>query len=505
MPLKSGAASTLSFAEYLETFKSKLHHLFHERTDLNQLSVKRGMPPFVLREIMSCNPLATYIPQQYGGRGGYIHEGLAVTAAASYESLPLSLGFGINWALFLQPVIKYGQEVAKKPVLDNFITQQKMGGLMITEPGHGSDALHMKTSYTEKNDNFHLQGTKHWAGLTGWADYWLLTARKKNNAGDLGRDIDFFICDVSAPNQNIVVEEFYENLGIYLLPYGRNRIDVQIPKQQKLIPRSSGIKMMLDLLHRSRMQFPGMGMGFVQRMLDEAVNHCRERHVGGRSLFNYDQVQQRLSALQSAYTVCNAMCLNSSRKADLNNDLAPIGLEANAVKTYLTDLMQSSAQSLLQLVGAQGYKLNHIAGRAIVDSRPFQIFEGSNDILYIQIGEAIQKQIQKAKDSNLFNLLNKLELTNFAAERIKKLTDFKLTPQLPQRKLNELGQIISRIAAMNLVIKLGNESFNKDLITSSIAHIEQELSALFGHFSRNHKETYIDGYTENGSWLSCHG
>ena len=82
--------------------------------------------------------------------------------------------------------------------------------------------------------------------------------------------------------------------------------------------------------------------------------------------FNYDQVQQRLSALQSAYTICNAMCLNSSRKADLKNDLAPLGLEANSVKTYLTDLMQNAAQSLLQLVGAKGYRLNHIAGRAIV-------------------------------------------------------------------------------------------------------------------------------------------
>ncbi len=503
MSLTSANTVIQPFSEYLESFKHKLHQLFHQRTDLNELSIKRGMPPFVLREIMSCNPLATYIPKEYGGRGGYISEGLAITAAASYESLPLSLGFGINWALFLQPVIKYAQEIAKKPVLDDFIHQQKMGGLMITEPGHGSDALHMKTAYTEDEESYHLQGTKHWAGLTGWADYWLLTARKQNETGELGRDIDFFICDVSAPNQQIVVEEFYENLGIYLLPYGRNRINVQIPKVQKLVPHSSGIKMMLDLLHRSRMQFPGMGMGFIHRMLDEAVSHCRNRYVSGRSLFNYDQVQQRLSALQAAYTVANAMCLNSSKKADLSNDLASIGLEANSVKTYLTDLMQNTAQSLLQLVGAQGYRLNHIAGRAIVDSRPFQIFEGSNDILYIQIGEAIQKHIQRAKDSNLYNLLSDLDLTSLAADRLKKFTNFALQPQLPQRKLSELGQIFSRISAMNLVIKLGNENFNSGLIKSSITHIEQEISALFGHFSHQNNESYIEHLTEDSSWLAC--
>ncbi len=81
------------------------------------------------------------------------------------------------------------------------------------------------------------------------------------------------------------------------------------------------------------------------------------------------------------------MCANSSEKAGLDDDLVPHGMEANAVKSVVTDLMQDAAQSLLQLVGAKAYKINHIAGRGTADSRPFQIFEGSNDILYAQISE----------------------------------------------------------------------------------------------------------------------
>lgn len=491
------------FPQFIQEFKDQLKHLFYTRSDINQLSIKRGMPPFILREIMSSTPLATYIPKQYGGRGGHIHEGLALAAAASYESLPLSLGFGINWALFLQPVGKYGEEQIKAKVFSDFLKNQKMGGLMITEPDFGSDALHMKSSYTTGKDHYHLQGTKHWAGLTGWADYWLLTARHKNKNGKLKRDIDFFICDVSDPAQNIVVEEFYENLGVYLLPYGRNHIDVKIPSGQKLVPQSTGIKMMLDLLHRSRMQFPGMAMGFLQRMLDEAVQHCQQRQVGGKSLFNYDQVQQRISHLQSAYTICSAMCFNSSQKAGVENNLAPHGLEANAVKTYVTDLMQSSAQSLLQLVGAKGYRLDHIAGRAIVDSRPFQIFEGSNDILYIQIAEAIQKQLQQAKQTNLFDFLHRHELTEHAAERLKKYLNFELQQPLSQRKLTELGIIISRVIGMNMVIKLAVSGFQKELIDNALSNIQQEISALMGNFRTGNVTDYIEGYAETESWFEC--
>ncbi|MDZ7681548.1 MAG: acyl-CoA dehydrogenase family protein [Fodinibius sp.] len=72
-------------------------------------------------------------------------------------------------------------------------------------------------------------------------------------------------------------------------------------------------------------------------------------------------------------------------------------LTANAIKTYTTDLMQQAAQSLLQLTGAKGYRLDHIAGRALIDSRPFQIFEGSNDILYQQISESVLKNMRKLK------------------------------------------------------------------------------------------------------------
>jgi len=498
---------TLSYSPFnlfLEDFKKKLHQLFYIRSDINQLSIKRGLPPYMLREIMSSNPLATYIPTQYGGRGGHIHEGLALAAAASYESLPLSLGFGINWALFLQPVGKYAEEEAKQPVFNGFLQDRKMGGLMITEPDFGSDALHMQSSYTDEDDHFHIQGTKHWAGLTGWADYWLLTARKKTADGKLLRDIDFFISDSNAPDQNIVVEEVYENLGIYMLPYGRNKLDVKVPKLQKLKPHSTGIKMMLDLLHRSRMQFPGMGMGFLQRMLDEAVAHSQDRSVGGKSLFSYDQVQQRISRLQSAYTICSAMCLNSSRKAGVENNLAPHGLEANAVKTYVTDLMQSSAQSLLQLVGAKGYRLNHIAGRAIVDSRPFQIFEGANDILYIQIAEAIQKKMLKSKQRNLFSFLSTYDLTARAAVSLKDMLNFNLKRQLSQRKLTELGEIVSRIVATDLVISLSDSGFQKDLIQNAMMNLRQEISTLVNGYKQDNTSIYNDGYKEQKSWFDCY-
>lgn len=491
---------TAEFDVFLEKYRADLRHAFHVRSDVDRLSLDRGVPPHVMRRIRASDPFAVYIPEQFGGRGGHIREGLAVLAASSYESLALSLTFGINWALFLQPVAKYGQQEIKAPIFKRFLRDKDMGGLMITEPDYGSDALSMQTSYVEEEDAYHIQGTKHWGGLTGWADFWLLTARQKTDSG-LQRDIDFFVCDVNDPRQHIEVEEYFENLGLYMIPYGRNRIDVHVPKTHRLQPKRTGIMMMLDLLHRSRMQFPGMGMGFLQRLLDEALEHCKQRMVGGARLFSYDQVQQRLARIQAAFTVCSAMCRYSSENAHLDRDLMRKGLVANAIKTVITDLMQDASQSLLQLVGAKGYRLNHIAGRATVDSRPFQIFEGSNDILYQQITESVLKQMRKVKENSLFEHLSTQELTDRASDHFRDMLSFEVDFSLPQRKLVELGRAIARIISMQFVLELGDRGFRSDLVAGAVAVLKQDVSGLLCSYKEAHLADVVDEYDGESNWL----
>jgi len=491
-----------AFDVLLHDLKNKMKSVYHQRSTVDDLAIRRGMPPFVMREIMSANPFSAIIPKEYGGLGGDVKESIALMSAASYESLALSLTFGINMALFLQPVIKSGQEASKKQVMKRFVEKGNMGGLMITEPDFGSDALSMKTNFKDQGSHYQLNGTKHWAGLTGWADYWLLTARKDTGDGKLARDIDFFVCDVTQPEQHIVVEEYFENLGLYQIPYGRNKIDVEIPKVQKLEPENSGVKMMLDLLHRSRMSFPGMAMGFIQRMLDEAITHCQQRFVGGKSLLKYDQVQQRLAELQSRFTICSAMCVNSSGKAGLKNDLSGIGIEANSVKSIATDMMQAASQTLLQLVGAKGYKLNHIAGRSTVDSRPFQIFEGSNDMLYSQISEAVLKLMRKSKFDNLLDFFRDFDLTQKASEVVKDLVNFKIDLNMPQRKMVELGQVIGRIVSVDQVLELSNKGFDAKLTDNAIEYLRQEITSILSAFKYNNKVQVIEDYKYDSNWLN---
>ncbi len=495
-------AEHIPFLDFLTSFKKTLKHAFYESDNIEKFIQKRGFPTLVLRDIMATNPLSVGIPKEYGGRGTEVKECLGMLEAASYESLPLSLTFGINIALFLEPVAKYAQEGVKENVFNRFLTQQNMGGLMITEPDYGSDALNMQTSNVKKDSYYHIQGTKHWQGLTGMADYWLITSRQKHENGELGRDIDFFICDVQQPKQHIQVEEYYNNIGLYPIPYGKNIIDIQVPEQFKLEPESTGLKLMMDLLHRSRFHFPGMGMGFIHRMLDEAINHCTTRYIGGKPLMALDQVKHQISRIQSAFTICSAMCTRSAGFSGIENNLAAEAIEANSMKAYITDLMQESAQTLTQLSGANGYKTESIGSRGIVDSRPFQIFEGSNEMLYSQISEVVLKLMNRHKTMNLAAFLKDFKLTNNVADHFKSILNFTVDLKMKQRKSVDLGKIISRIVSANLVEELGVKGFRQDLIKNSIETMKHEISILVSSYLFQTRVSPIEDYKDTSSWLS---
>ncbi len=492
------------FKSFVQGVQTSLRNVILENPELETVNHLEGLPRELLNQILEPGPLSVFIPTEYGGMGDEPAQCLTLLEAISYESIAVGLMIGINGSLFLEPVAKYGHEEAKKRVFDQFLNHKKLGGLMITEPDFGTDALAMQTAYTEQKPGYKLKGTKHWGGLTGLADFWLVTGRKAKESGKLSRDIDLFICENSQPGQKIEVEEYYHKLGLFLIPYGLNKIDLELPDSAKLIPKSSGVKLMMDLLHRSRLRLSGIGIGFIKRMLDEALTHCNERYVGGKSLLAYDQVEHRLSQLQAWHTINSALCFYATRVSDVKNDLTSFGLQANSSKAVLTDMMQESAQSLLQLVGAKGFRRDHIAGRAIVDSRPFQIFEGSNDVMYSQIADAVLKEMKKLKEPNFREFLNHFSLTEKISDYFKEMLNFKIESDLVQRKRVVLGKIASRLITAEFVLDMANAGFRKDLIDNALQVIRHTIAELTSSFTHLQPVSIVEDYLEGGDWKNVY-
>ncbi len=493
---------TLAFNEFIGDLKQTLHEVFEVYNHDEAGFHARRFPQDMLKKIMDHVPLSVGIPSEYGGRGAKPKECMSLLQAASYESIPLTLIFGINIALFCEPFGKYGQKSIKQQIFDKFLMEQHMGGLMITEPEHGSDALNMKTAYNQtENGHYHLAGIKHWQGLTGMADYWLVAARKKTSSGALGRDVDLFVTEDHVTDQHINVRELYKNNGLYPIPYGLNQIDINIPETHRLIPETTGIKMLMDILHRSRLQFPGMAIGFIKRTLDDATRHCNERIIRGNPLLQFDQVKAMLTELETSFTICSAMCFRSSSSTSIDHDLALSGIEANTFKAVVSDLMQQSAQIYMQLLGGKGYRIKSMGSRAIMDSRPFQIFEGPNDMLFTQLAEMMMKMMKKSKENNLLVFMKNYDLSKNAAKCFAKDINIILEKGIPQRKLVILGQAMAKVILGDHLMSMANNGFNPSMITNCMDRLRRDVSNLINNYNEQSSICPSEGYNESSSWL----
>lgn len=489
---------------FIKAYQAELKNILAVHPEIETTNYLQGLPRKLLEEILRSQPLSLFIPESFGGRGAETYQRLALLEAVSYESIAVGLMMGINGSLFLEPVTKYAQEEAKTEIYKSFLTRPSLGGLMITEPDFGTDALSMQTSYSQTGNAFHIKGSKHWGGLTGLADFWIVTGRKQKQNNKLARDIDLFIVDRTKPEQNISVDEYYHKLGLFLIPYGLNNIDATVPTSAKLIPQTSGLKLMMDLLHRSRLRLSAIGLGFIRRMLDEAVNHCQERYVGGKSLLAYDQVQHRISLLQASFTISSAMCHYTAQVSSISNDLTSYGLQANAAKAILTDMMQDAAQSLLQLTGAKGYRRDHIAGRSVTDSRPFQIFEGSNDVMYSQVADIVLKQMKSCNSRNLYTFLGQHELTTNAANHFKDTINLNLDFSSVQRARVVLGKVIAKLITANFTYDLYETGFRKDLVDNALEVIGNDLAVTMRSLTHSGLVGVVENYNENGDWKRFH-
>jgi len=195
------------------------------------------------------------------------------------------------------------------------------------------------------------------------------------------------------------------------------------------------------------------------------------------------------------------MCAKSTQISGIDKDLSLSGIHANSMKALVTDMMQEAAQTLVQVSGAKGYRISHIGGRGIMDSRPFQIFEGSNEMLYTQISEGILKDMKKKKTTHLASYLALNPCTENAAKIYQSVFDFTMDTSLSQRKMIDFGKIIARVVTVNDLLDLNNAGFNQGITDNTIELVRQDIVSLLASMN-HHKGTLAqEDMTTKTDWM----
>ena len=357
-----------------------------------------GYPPDFLRGLLRYGGLTALFHRESTARGN-----LEIIRAAASRSVELALSLGIVVSLFTDPVRRFAPELWRDQLEEGFLTRGWLGGMMITEPGCGTDMLACRTEYRMAADGPVLAGMKHWAGLTALADFWLVLARDGNDGtGFRFPSLNFYVC--RATPESFVLLKRYGSAGLRSIPYGMTRIEA---REGVLGPLLSGSKtdrfrQIHSILHRSRISIAALVCGACARMAEDIRRHVRDRMVFGKPLESYGQVQARLAEIDAARditAVLHEVACHEAEEADRPGSEGVPAQTANVVKVVGTDLAFAAANSASQLLGGESYRTDTYIGRAAADLRPFRIFEGSNDVLCDAIAQAVEKTTMTGGES----------------------------------------------------------------------------------------------------------
>lgn len=404
----------------------------------------------LLRDFLQLGPLHYFIPTSLGGRLERVESYLEVVETTSYYSVPLGLTLGISGTLFLQPMVKFSRPEVRDPVVRDFLESPALGGIMITEPTGGTDIFGLNTTYTQDGEKLRLQGAKCWGGLTGRAGHWLVAARLKRGDRITKRLNLLYVPLVS---EGVEVRTYFDALGLQPITYGQTHYEgVELPAAHIVAPEGqSGLRAIYDTLFRTRLGMPAIAAGLCKRLVHEVEERAEGRWAFGQKISQYDQVQFRISGLRGLAVLNHRLWRFTGGWMNDHADVSGDYTLVNAAKILSSETMQTAADSALQIFASAGYKRNHLVGRAYVDTRPFQIFEGSNDVLDENSYEAIVDRHGRCDGAALEEEFQRYGLSLAGDLPAGALELFEGKEELSQRQKVQLGRMISWIFALSLL------------------------------------------------------
>ena len=407
-----------------------------------------------LHKFLELGPLHYFIPPSMGGRGDGTQSYLRIVETTAYYSVPLGLTLGITGTLFLLPILKYAAPSLRDRLIPQFLHGPALGGMMITEPTGGTDIFGLRTTISSGSGTMALRGTKCWGGLTGRAEHWLVAARK-SQGGRLTRMLKLVYVPLSSPG--IAVNTYFDALGLQPITYGETQYsNVAVPDAHDLTPKGrSALRVLYDTLFRSRMGFPAIASGLCKRLADEAASRASGRVVFGRPIAGYDQVQFRLSTIRGLAQINDCLWQFTADWMDRHDDVSGDYILVNAVKVVASESMAEAADSAVQLFASAAYKRDHLVGRAYVDSRPFQIFEGSNDVLHDNTFEVVAGRHGSVNPDTISQELQQFGLRIPDDLPQGTLSALEIKEDCSQRRQVHYGKIIQWIVVLGIIEQMG--------------------------------------------------
>jgi butyryl-CoA dehydrogenase len=340
----------------------------------------------LIKEMGELGLLGIALPEEHGG-GGMDTVSYMITVEELSRGCPSHAAvLALHNSLYGDPIARFGTDEQKEKYLPGVCSGDQIGAFALSEPGAGSDAAALATTFVKKDNGFVINGTKTFITMGALADSVIVFATSKRGLGPKG--IAAFLVDKDTDGFGIGTVE--KKMGFKASPTTEMIFnDCFVPERNMLGEEGKGFNVAMSTLDGGRISAGALAVGISKAAFDIALQYSKEREQFGKPISAFQAIKFHLADM--SIMIENAR-LQVYRAAWMKDQARPYSLQSAQAKVYASEISSQVTHKAIQILGGYGYMREYQVERMYRDARVTELFEGTSEIQRLVIARQLLKE-----------------------------------------------------------------------------------------------------------------
>lgn len=333
--------------------------------------------------------LGITVPEADGGTGlDCVSATIAMEEMGAVDA-STTLSYLAHSILCVNQIAMNGSAEQKQKHLPKLMSGEWLGGMGMSEPDAGSDALGMKTKAVKQGGEYVITGTKTWITNGPGGDIFYVYAK----TGEDKRAVSTFI--IEKDMKGFSAGKKFKKMGMRASPTGELIFDnVRVPESARVGAENGSVKLMMRNLDIERITIAGISLGIARASIDAATQYAKDRKAFGKPIGAFQQMQERLAEASAWYEACRALTYNAAKMWDValtegaqpgSAQMRAISAAAGRAKLQAAQMATQVGLDAIQILGGYGYTREFPVERYMRDAKLIEIGAGTNEIMRLVI------------------------------------------------------------------------------------------------------------------------
>ncbi|MCK6550622.1 acyl-CoA dehydrogenase family protein [Myxococcota bacterium] len=320
----------------------------------------------LFRRLAELGLLGITVPEAWGGAGMDTTAAVIVHHELSKSDPGFCLAYLAHSMLFVNNFFHCSNDDQRERYLAPVIAGEWIGGMGMTEPGHGTDVLGMTTTAVRRGNVYVLNGTKTYITNAPEGHVFIVYAKVD------GRVTSFV---VDRTMKGFSTSKPIKKMGMRASTMGELVFeDCEVPAKNLLGHEGGGMQHMMRNLEIERLTLAAMSLGIADRCMDVMIHYAQERVAFGQPISSFGQIQRYIGDGYAMTEAARCLVYNVARHVspEVRNRIG-----SDAAKLFAAPVGKKVADFAMQTMGGAGYCQEYPVERLYRDAKLLEIGGGT--------------------------------------------------------------------------------------------------------------------------------